>query len=81
MLHTCVHTFVARCHRQDWSTDGRFIASVCLGYELLFHKITPSFKGSARENAPAVKNAQWATTTCKFGWAVNGIFRPDQVWR
>ena len=64
---------------QDWSTDGRFIASVCLGYELLFHKIAPALKGSARENAPAVKNVQWATSTCKFGWAVNGIFRPDQV--
>jgi hypothetical protein len=52
---------------------------VCLGYELLFHKIAPALKGSARENAPAVKNVQWATSTCKFGWAVNGIFRPDQV--
>ena len=41
--------------------------------------ITPNLKGSTHQpSAPAVKNVQWATSTCKFGWAVNGIFRPDQ---
>eukprot|EP00455_Lapot_gusevi_P033659 TRINITY_DN3687_c0_g3_i2.p1 TRINITY_DN3687_c0_g3~~TRINITY_DN3687_c0_g3_i2.p1 ORF type:complete len:105 (-),score=26.48 TRINITY_DN3687_c0_g3_i2:64-378(-) len=25
-----------------------------------------------------MKNVDWYSQTCKFGWPVNGIFRPDQ---
>ena len=63
----------------DWSVDSKNIQSVCLGYELLFHEVVPGLKGSKQEkSASKLKNTQWATQTCKFGWYVNGIFRPGQ---
>lgn len=41
--------------------------------------MTPQLKGSKQEKmASKVKNVQWATQHCKFGWHVNGIFRADQ---
>eukprot|EP00455_Lapot_gusevi_P033657 TRINITY_DN3687_c0_g1_i1.p1 TRINITY_DN3687_c0_g1~~TRINITY_DN3687_c0_g1_i1.p1 ORF type:complete len:923 (+),score=318.78 TRINITY_DN3687_c0_g1_i1:72-2840(+) len=63
----------------DWSTDGRYLQSVCLAYELLFHDITPAIQGSTQhKHASTMKNVDWYSQTCKFGWPVNGIFRPDQ---
>ena len=63
----------------DWSIDSKYIQSVCLGYELLFHEVVPGLKGSKQEkSASKLKNTQWASQSCKFGWFVNGIFRPGQ---
>lgn len=56
----------------DWSQDGKWIRSVCGGYELLF------FDGETCQqdtNGPAnTVDVQWATNNAKFGWLVDGIF-------
>lgn len=56
----------------DWSTDGKFIRSVCGAHELLF------FNGETYAQDPSgatnTKGTQWATGHAKYGWLVDGIF-------
>ena len=36
-------------------------------------------KGASHNPAPSsVKNVEWNTHTCTFGWPVQGIYAPDQ---
>jgi len=64
----------------DWSVDGCFIQSVCIAYELLFHKINfENLKASKHcPSAKVVKNVEWATQECTFGWPVQGIFSSSE---
>ena len=63
----------------DWSTDSAYLQSVDVAYELLFHAVVPGLKGSKQEaRASKMKNVTWSSQTCKFGWAVDGLFRFNQ---
>mmetsp|Transcript_7135 Transcript_7135/g.5399 ORF Transcript_7135/g.5399 Transcript_7135/m.5399 type:complete len:181 (-) Transcript_7135:51-593(-) len=59
----------------DWSSDGKYIRSVCGAHELLF------FNGETyvqeKSGASDTVGTEWATSTAKFGWLVDGIFPKD----
>eukprot|EP00741_Cyanophora_paradoxa_P013198 tig00000178_g12750.t1 len=57
----------------DWSKDSQFIQSNSLDYELLFWKA----EGCTQVRSPsALRDTQWASTTCTIGWAMQGVFPP-----
>jgi WD40 repeat protein len=60
----------------DWSKDSKNIRSVCLAYELLFFNVVEAnLKASAQNpNAKLLKDVEWTTQSCKFGWWVDGVF-------
>jgi len=74
MAHTAPITHL------DWSVDSKFIQSVCIGYELLFHSIKVEHLKASKHcpSAKAVRNVKWATQECTFGWPVQGIFDASQ---
>ena len=58
----------------DWSADSEWIRTNCGAYELLFTKISEDnveMDPSGRSNTTEV---EWATSTVKFGWNVEGIY-------
>ena len=56
----------------DWSQDSSVIRSVCGAYELLFFDVESGTQDTG--GASATVDTQWATSTAKFGWLVDGIF-------
>jgi len=64
----------------DWSTDGKFLQSNCHAYELLYHEIDNNALKKSKQipYATQLKDVQWATQTCTFGWPVQGVFDPSQ---
>uniref|UniRef100_A0A8C9SMY9 EMAP like 2 n=1 Tax=Scleropages formosus TaxID=113540 RepID=A0A8C9SMY9_SCLFO len=57
----------------DWSTDSQFIVTNSGDYEILFWE---SSSGKHVTSADAVRNLDWATSTCVLGFSVFGIW-PD----
>jgi len=60
----------------DWSADSKNIQSVSKSYELLYHDIDGSDPKNSKHNThgPAkLRDTQWATQTCIFGWGVQGL--------
>lgn len=56
----------------DWSKDNEWIRTNCGAYELLFFKTSDGSQDpSGRSNTTGV---EWATSTVKFGWNVEGIY-------
>ena len=56
----------------DWSKDNTYIRTNCGAYELLFWNAADcSQDPNGRSNTTAV---EWATSTVKFGWNVEGIY-------
>jgi len=55
----------------DWSADSSYIRSVCGAYEKLYFNITDKSHDSA--GLTNTKEKDWATTTIKLGWDVQGI--------
>ena len=55
----------------DWSADSTYIRTVCGAYEKLYFNIAEKSHDSA--GLSNTKDTQWATTTCKLGWSVNGV--------
>jgi WD40 repeat protein len=62
----------------DWSADSKFLQSNCRAYELLFHEVDhENLKNSKHvPSASKLKDVQWATQTCTFGYGVQGVFDP-----
>ena len=54
----------------DWSMDSRLLAVNSQGYELLFVDISQRKPVAAA----AVRDEDWNTWTCKFGFPVQGIW-------
>ena len=54
--------------QMDWSLDGDFIAVNC-GEPTYFN-----MKTKDRETPSVVKNTEWMSRTCIFGWGVQGIW-------
>lgn len=54
----------------DWSQDGELLALNSQSYELLFFNV----KTKKLVTAAEVKDADWHTWTCKFGFPVQGIW-------
>lgn len=65
----------------DWSTDGRYIQSSCLAYELLFHNVPEGDLANASQNksASSVKNVTWASQSLPFGNTVMGLVDGKQI--
>ena len=63
----------ARVKHIDWSADGEFIQSDSAAYELLYHSID---SGQQITNISSLKDIDWYTWTCIFGWPVQGIWPP-----
>lgn len=63
----------------DWSCDSQHIQSTCMGYELIFHDInTDDIDQSEHNSKPSsLKDLDWQTQSCTFGWSVQGIFETD----
>ena len=56
----------------DWSSDSKYIRSVCGAHELLFFTVDNfSQDTSGASNTVAT---EWATGHAKYGWLVDGIF-------
>lgn len=56
----------------DWTKDGNYVRSVCGAYEKLYYNIkTKEFDSAGISNT---KDMEWATSTAKLGWNVEGIF-------
>lgn len=55
----------------DWSADSTYIRTVCGAYEKLYFNIAEKSHDSA--GLSNTKDTQWATTTVKLGWSVNGV--------
>ena len=56
----------------DWAKDGSYIRSNCGAYELLFWTTEDCKQDpNGRSNTTGV---EWATTTVKFAWNVEGIY-------
>ena len=56
----------------DWSSDNTYIRTNCGAYELLFWTISNCEQDkSGRSNT---KGTDWATSTVKLGWNVEGIY-------
>lgn len=54
----------------DWSADSSFIRSICGAYEKLFYNVkTKEFDSNGLQTT---KDFQWASTTIKKGWEVEG---------
>jgi len=51
----------------DWSTDSKYLQSVCGAYELLVHDNTGKH---IPNGASLLKDEVWATFSCKLGWPV-----------
>ena len=56
----------------DWSTDGKYIRSVCGAHELLFFTVE-DFKQDPSGGSNTVET-EWQTSSNKYGWLVEGIF-------
>ncbi|XP_076138993.1 echinoderm microtubule-associated protein-like 2 isoform X2 [Alosa pseudoharengus] len=57
----------------DWSADSQFIVTNSGDYEILFWEAS---SGKHITSADAVRNLEWATSTCVLGFSVFGIW-PD----
>eukprot|EP01041_Mallomonas_annulata_P001002 gene1002-1969_t len=55
----------------DFSTDNKYIQSNCGAYELLF---SDTKSGHIVGSATALKDVQWATSTCPLAWPMQGIW-------
>uniref|UniRef100_A0A8C1T866 EMAP like 2 n=1 Tax=Cyprinus carpio TaxID=7962 RepID=A0A8C1T866_CYPCA len=55
----------------DWSTDSHFIVTNSGDYEILFWEAS---SGKHITSADAVRNLEWATSTCVLGFSVFGIW-------
>uniref|UniRef100_A0A672RES9 Echinoderm microtubule-associated protein-like 2 n=1 Tax=Sinocyclocheilus grahami TaxID=75366 RepID=A0A672RES9_SINGR len=55
----------------DWSTDSQFIVTNSGDYEILFWEAS---SGKHITSADAVRNLEWATSTCVLGFSVFGIW-------
>lgn len=55
----------------DWSQDSSYIRSQCGAYEKLYFNIVDKSHDSA--GLTNTKDKEWATTTLKLGWDVQGI--------
>lgn len=56
----------------DWSSDGKYIRSICGAYEKLYFNVeTKEFDPQGLSNT---KGMIWATNTNKIGWNVEGIY-------
>jgi len=54
--------------QMDWSLDGNFLAVNC-GEPAYFN-----MGSKARETPSTIKNTEWKSRTCIFGWGVQGIW-------
>ena len=58
----------------DFSGDGSSLQSNCTSYELLYFNMD-SFQQNTR-GASQLKDENWGSWTCTFGWWVQGIYPP-----
>ena len=58
----------------DLSLDGQYMRSTCGGFELFYSDVTT---GSHVASASALKNQEWATTTCVFNYSNQGLWPHD----
>lgn len=59
----------------DFSSDSAWIQSTCAGYELCFFEADTGIYIPA---ASRLRDTVWATQTCTLGWAVQGLWPPQQ---
>jgi WD40 repeat protein len=56
----------------DWSADGKYIRTICGAYEKLYFNVESlEFDPQGLSNT---KGMDWATSTNKIGWNVEGIY-------
>jgi len=59
----------------DWSKDSKYLRAIDQAYSKMYYDITECVHikdGSSVLTDPAI----WATSTCKLGWYVQGVFAP-----
>jgi len=54
----------------DWDIDSLYIQTICGKNEYLFSEIE---SGKQVKKCSDMRNVEWSTFTCKFGWPVQGI--------
>jgi WD40 repeat protein len=58
----------------DFSSDGAWIVSNCAGREILYWNAAT---GKQDRDALGKRDVKWTMTTCTFGWATQGVWRPS----
>jgi len=59
----------------DFSQDGKYLRTSTESNELLFHEAGP---GLLIKEPSKLKDCQWETQTCIFGWNVQGVRRENE---
>ena len=60
----------------DWSMDSQMIRTNDASYEILYYSIPSG--GQDTSGASNTRDEKWATQSCILGWAVQGIWQPEQ---
>lgn len=55
----------------DFSSDNQYLQSNCAGYELCFFEVDTGLYIPA---ASRLKDVQWESQTCVYGWSVQGVW-------
>lgn len=59
----------------DWSRNSKYLQSNCSGYELLYYNFDSG--NHFVKGATSLRDEQWASWSCIFGWPVQGIWKKD----
>lgn len=57
----------------DWSEDSEVLQSTSTSYELLYHSVS---QGSQITTISSLRDTEWYSWSCVFGWPVQGIWPP-----
>ncbi|KAL1523351.1 hypothetical protein AB1Y20_018296 [Prymnesium parvum] len=83
---TFEHKSVLRGHSSfiraiDWSVDSTALQSCCGAHELLYWKLfqedTGKFRPHQEKTSSSMKDVEWHTFSCIFGWPLRGIWPED----
>lgn len=78
-----LHGHSSYVRKVDWSADSRSLQSCCGAYELLYWRLFSERDGKERFHpeqeklASSMKDVDWASYSCLFGWAQRGIWPED----
>lgn len=73
MYHKVEYVHSSAITAMDWSKDSRYLRAIDQAYSKQFYDMT--IKGQADDGCCNLTDPSiWATSTCKLGWEVMGIF-------
>ena len=65
------HSSTSGITQIDWCEDGQSVRTNDLSYEILYYNLGG---GQDKSGASNMRDEYWATVTCPFGWATQGVW-------